>query len=104
MPISQTIFAQLMSFIDHDEFNRCVERYDENQRVKEFSCYDQFICMIFSQLAKKRSLRDTLFTLQLMKSKLYLLGIRSKQLSRSNVAGPNKNNIFLEPKISLFLY
>ncbi|MFN5538840.1 MAG: DUF4372 domain-containing protein, partial [Candidatus Melainabacteria bacterium] len=77
MPISQTIFAQLMSLIDHHEFDRCVERYDGDHRVKEFSCYDQFLCMIFSQLAKKRSLRDTVFTLQMMKSKLYHLGIRS---------------------------
>ncbi len=38
---------------------------------------DQFFCMIFGKLAKKRSLRDTVFTLQVMKSKLYHLGILS---------------------------
>jgi hypothetical protein len=76
MPISQTVFAQLMSLIDHDEFNRCVKRYDGDKGVKEFTCYDQFSCMIFSQLAKKRSLRDTIFTLQMMQSKLYHMGIR----------------------------
>jgi hypothetical protein len=89
MPISQTIFAQLMSLIDHNEFNRCVERHDGNKRVREFSCCDQFLCMIFSQMAKKRSLRDTVFTLQVMKSKLYHLGIKGI-VSRCNLANANE--------------
>lgn len=88
MPISQTVFAQLMNVIDHDEFNRCVDKYDGNKRVKEFSCYDQFLCMIFSQLAKKRSLRDTVFTLQAMKSRLYHMGIKGV-VSRCNLANAN---------------
>ena len=71
-----TVFAQIISLVDHNEFNRCVKKYHGEKGVKEFGCYDQFLCMIFSQLAKKRSLRDTVFTLQMMKSKLYHMGIR----------------------------
>lgn len=85
----ETIFAQLMSLINHHEFDRCVKRYDGNKQVREFSCNDQFKCMIFSQLAKKRSLRDTVFTLQMMKSKLYHLGIRGV-VSRCNLANANE--------------
>jgi hypothetical protein len=86
----KTIFAQIVSFVDHNEFNRCVERYDGDKGVKGFSCHDQFLCMVFSQLAKKRSLRDTVFTLNSMKSKLYHMGIRSKRISRSTLAEANQ--------------
>ncbi len=86
----ETVFAQLMNIIDHNEFNRCVRRYDGDKKVKEFKCLDQFLCMMFSQLAKKRSLRDTIFTLQAMKSKLYHMGIKAKHVSRSTIAEANE--------------
>jgi hypothetical protein len=85
----ETVFAQIMDLVDHNEFNKCVERYDGDKKVKEFKCHDQFLCMIFSQLAKKRSLRDTVFTLGMMKSKLYHMGIRGI-VNRCNLANANE--------------
>lgn len=76
MVFQETVFAQLMSLLDHNEFQRCVERYQGNVRVRTFSCQDQFLCMIFGQLAQKKSLRATVFSLRQMKHKLYHMGIR----------------------------
>ena len=45
---------------------------------------------LLCELAKKRSLRDTVFTLQAMESKLYHMGIRARNLSRSTFAEANE--------------
>lgn len=77
MPVQETLFAQLMQLVDHHELDRCIERYNGNAYVKRFSCLDQFLCMVFAQLAQKKSLRTTVFSLRRMESKLYHMGIRS---------------------------
>jgi hypothetical protein len=76
MAFQETVFAQIMRLIDHDELKRCIARYDGNRYVKSFSCLDQFLCLAFAQLAEKRSLRATVFSLRQMKHKLYHMGIR----------------------------
>lgn len=75
MPIQATVFAQVMELLEHRELNRCIERYGGNERIRSFSCLDQFLCMAFSQLAGKRSLRATVFSLRQMQHKLYHMGI-----------------------------
>jgi len=40
-------FAQVISFIDPDDFKKCVERYGGNYKVKEFSCWHQLLCLMF---------------------------------------------------------
>lgn len=76
MVFQETVFAQIMSLVDHDELERCISRYDGNRYVKRFSCLDQFLCLTFAQLAEKRSLRATVFCLRQMRHKLYHMGIR----------------------------
>lgn len=88
MPIQATVFAQLMVFLDHEELNRCIERYEGNSRVKSFSCLDQFLCLVFAQWGEKRSLSATVFTLSRMKPKLYHMGIRGN-IAKSTLADAN---------------
>jgi hypothetical protein len=76
MPIQTTIFAQLMTLIDHKQLNRCIEQYQGNALLRTFLCLDQFLCMAFAQLGKKKSLSATIFTLSRMEPKLYHMGIR----------------------------
>jgi hypothetical protein len=76
MAFQETVFAQIMSWVDHDELDRCIFRYAGNRYVKRFSSLDQFLCLLFAQLGEKRSLRATVFCLCRMKSKLYHMGIR----------------------------
>jgi hypothetical protein len=90
MPIQATVFAQLLALLDHEELNRCIERYEGNIRVKSFSCLDQFLCLVFAQWAEKRSLSATVFTLSRMKPKLYHMGIRGN-IAKSTLADANQN-------------
>ena len=85
----QIIFSQLMDFLPRYEFNKCVQRYGGNYRVKTFSCYDQFLSMAFAQLAYRDSLRDIETCLRAMGSKLYHAGFRGN-VSRSTLADANE--------------
>ena len=42
----QYIFSQIMDFLPKKKFDQCVDRYDGNHRMRSFSCYDQFLCMV----------------------------------------------------------
>jgi len=47
MNCGKTIFSQLISLLPSNEFCKCVERYGGNYKIKTFSCWDQFLCMVF---------------------------------------------------------
>jgi len=82
------VFSQLMEFAPLHEFRKCVERYNGEYRIKEFSCWDQFLCMSFAQLTFRESLRDIKTCLRTQKQKLYHLGIRGG-VSRNTLANAN---------------
>ncbi len=83
------IFSQIMEHLPLHVFHQCVERYQGNFKVKEFTCLDQYFCMAFAQLTYRESLRDIEACLQAQKNKLYHMGIRSSA-SRNNLANANK--------------
>jgi hypothetical protein len=85
----RTVFAQLISFLSHHEFNRCVARYDGNKRVRQFSCWDQFLTLAFAQLTYRESLRDIEVCLQAQRDKLYHCGFRAP-VRRSTLADANE--------------
>ena len=78
-----------MSIISHNRFRQCVNRYSGNYRTRSFTCYNQFLCMAFAQLAYRESLRDIECCLRAMREKLYHMGIRGK-VSRSTLADANE--------------
>ena len=90
MNIGQTIFSQLMDFLPTYEFNLCVDRYDGNRRVRQFSCRDQFLCMAFAQLTYRESLRDIETCLRSMGHKLYHAGFRAV-VARNTLARANES-------------
>jgi IS4 transposase len=85
----RTVFAQLISFLSHNEFNRCVTRYDGNKRVRHFSCWDQFLTMAFAQLTYRESLRDIEVCLQAQGRKLYHCGFHGPS-KRATLADANE--------------
>jgi len=89
MHAGRIIFSQIMDFIPLHEFHKCVRRYQGQHRVRRFSCYDQFLCMAFAQLAYRESLRDIEICLRAMQPKLYHAGFRGK-VSRSTLADANE--------------
>ena len=82
------IFTQIMSFLPHYEFSKCIKRYKGNYRTRKFTCMDQFLCMAFAQLTYRESLRDIEACLGAMEKKLYHMGIRGN-VSRCNIANAN---------------
>lgn len=83
------VFAQLMCLVDANEFRRCVTRYKGDFRVRQFTCWHQFLCMSFGQLTNRSSLRDVVTCLQAHDSKLYHLGLPGG-VSRTTLAEANE--------------
>ena len=90
MPEGRSVFAQLMDVVPRRAFERCVERYGGNHRVRAFSCYDQFLCLAFAQLTYRESLRDIETCLRALQPKLYHAGLRGR-VSRSTLADANES-------------
>ena len=85
----QTVFAQVAEFLSHNEFNRCVVRYDGNRGVRRLSCWEQFLAMAFAQLTYRESLRDIEVCLGAQHHKLYHCGFRNA-VKRSTLAEANE--------------
>lgn len=85
MNIGETVFAQVLDHLPRYEFNKCVQRYKGNHRVRKFPCYDQFLCLAFAQLTYRESLRDIETCLNSHHKKLYHIGFRG-QISKSTLA------------------
>jgi len=84
-----TIFSQIMEYLPIYEFNKCVSRYQGDQRIRTFSTLNQFYVMSFAQLTFRESLRDIEVCLNAMRSKLYHMGIRGP-VRRSTLADANE--------------
>lgn len=89
MNTGQTIFSQIMSFIPKYEFDKRVIKYKGNYRIRQFSCWDQFLSMSFAQLTYRESLRDIEVCLNAQPNKLYHMGIKG-HVSRTNLANANR--------------
>jgi len=85
----QSIFSQIMDFVPMFEFRKCVQRYHGNHKVRNFSCWNQFLSLAFAQLSCRESLRDIVCCLRSMEKKLYHMGFRGN-ISRSTLADANE--------------
>lgn len=84
------VFSQITQWVPHYEFQRLVTRYRGDFKVREFSCWDQFLCQLFAQLTYRDSLRDIESCLRSRPTLLYHMGIRGK-VSRSTLADANEH-------------
>src|SRR4051812_44701357 len=84
------VSSQLMDPLPRHEFDRCVARYHGNRRIRNFSCFDQFLCMAFAQLTYRESLRDIETCLRALHKKLYHAGFRGV-IARSTLADANEH-------------
>ena len=89
MNTGKTVFSQLMHVLPRYEFDKCVSRYQGNKWVRDFSCWNQFLCMAFAQLSHRESLRDIEVTLNSHHQKLYHMGIKNR-IARSTLADANE--------------
>lgn len=89
MHAGKTIFSQLTDWIHPEQFRRCVQRYDGDHRVHNFSCWDQFLAMTFAQITYRDSLADIEVCLRSRHDQLYRLGFRST-IAHSTLADANR--------------
>lgn len=84
------VFSQVVSTISKYEFNKSVNKYKGNYKVKEFKCWHQFLCMLFGQLTYREGVRDTINCLEAHSSKVYHLGI-TQLVSPSTLTRANES-------------
>jgi len=89
MNTGRTILSQLLDFVSKYEFDKCFDKYKGNYRVRNFTCWEQFIVMSFAQLTNRESLRDIESCLDAVSSKLYHSGVKSK-VKKSTLADANE--------------
>ena len=76
MPFKGTnLFAQIIDLADRPAFHQIVRKYAGDWRAKGFSCWDQFVSMLFCQLGKAQSLREICGGLASSTGKLNHLGL-----------------------------
>jgi hypothetical protein len=90
MYAEKLVFAQVMEWVPHYEFQRSVARHRGDYKVRSCSCWDQFLCMAFAQLTARDSLRDVEACLRARPKLLYHLGIRG-HVARSTLADANEH-------------
>lgn len=82
------VFRQVADVFPRYEFDRLVCKYKGHYKVQKFTCWTQFLCLIFGQLTHRESLSDIVTCLKSQSSKLYHLGI-SQMVAKSTFADAN---------------
>lgn len=85
----RTVFSQVIDFVPRHTFRRRVERYQGDYGVRRFTCWQQFLAMLFAQLTYRRSLRDIEACLGAAPEKIYHMGFTGP-VSRSTLADANE--------------
>jgi hypothetical protein len=88
------VFSQLMGLISHKKFQTLVDRHSGDYKVREFSCWKQYLCMAFGQLTHRESLTDTMMCLKSNTNKMYHLGI-GEVVSLSTITRANESRSYL---------
>lgn len=83
-----SIFSQLLSIVNRNTFSHLVRETGAEKGAKGFSCWDQFVAMMFCQLAQAKSLREIDCGLRSCEGKLKHLGL-SEAPKRSTLAYAN---------------
>ena len=85
------VFAQLVEFLDNNKFRHLVDKYDGNRYVKNFTCWNQLMALMFGQLCNRESLRDVVVALETHQSKCYHLGMGRNPIAKTTFATANQN-------------
>jgi hypothetical protein len=82
------VFAQLMTYVNDYEFSKCVDRYQGDYRIRDLSCWNQFLYMAFGQITHRESISDIITCLNAHQKNAYHLGLKQvvvvSTLTRAN--------------------
>ncbi|MGH7966234.1 MAG: IS4 family transposase, partial [Candidatus Binatia bacterium] len=85
-----SVFSQLLKLFPRLEFEQLVRKHGAERHARGFSCWQQFVAMLFCQLGKAQSLREICQGLCSVEGKLVHLGV-SAAPSRSTLAYANRH-------------
>src|SRR5437867_1677977 len=90
-PVSgfSSMFSQLLKLFPRTEFQALVTRTHAERHARGFTCWGQFVAMLFCQLGRAHSLREICGGLRSSEGKLEHLGITAP--SRSTLAYANEH-------------
>src|ERR1039457_2665265 len=89
MHTGRFVFSELIAHLPHQEFQKCVARYDDHPQPRKLSYWDQYLAMAFAELTSRETLRDMEACLRSVTGKLYHLGFRGT-VARSTLADANE--------------
>ena len=79
-----SIFSQILQLIPRGQFNQAVKQHKAERAAKGFTCWGQFVAMLFCQVAHMNSLREVCLGLACCEDSLKQLGLG---------ATPNKSTL-----------
>jgi hypothetical protein len=85
-----SIFAQILQLFPRDKFQQAVKKHQAERHARGFTCWGQFVAMLFCQLGSARSLREICNGLAASEGKLRHLGIPNAP-NRSTLAYANEH-------------
>jgi len=85
-----SIFSQLLKLFPRLEFEALVQQHKGERHARGFSCWDQFVAMLFCQLGGAQSLREICGGLAATEGKLKHLGVARAPV-RSTLAYANQH-------------
>src|SRR5260370_39572541 len=83
-----SIFSQLLQLFSRVEFETAVGQHRAERHGRGFTCWGQFVAMLFCQLGRAHSLREICQALAASEGKLKHLGVPTAP-SRSTLANAN---------------
>jgi len=75
VPRFSSIFSQLLQLFPRAEFERAVRKHKAEYQARGFSCWGQFVAMLFCQLGRAHTLREICGGLASCEGKLKHLGV-----------------------------
>jgi len=85
-----SIFAQILQLFPREQFQQAVQKHKAERHARGFTCWGQFVAMMFCQLGSAKSLREICQGLAASEGKLRHLGIPVGP-SRSTLAYANEH-------------
>jgi transposase len=82
------VFAQMTDFLPYEEFKYIVKKHRGNKGVRDFSCWNQLLMMLFGQLSNCESMRDLCILTDAHYQKAFRLGF-GKSISLSTLSRAN---------------
>ena len=90
MNAGRYVLSQILDLVHWQTLSRLVSKYEAGARHRHFGFRQQFICMVFAQMASREGLRDITTCLNARPETLYHLGF-TEPLAKSTLADANES-------------